>query len=360
MKKANLLLLLMALCASISFAQVTVSFGSGSDYHGYKVIIVGTGEDFSQDDLEVKIDGELVNIEIGAFDKNGFRTFSGSKKVAGIERVIPTNAPQITHKVEVFALGYKFLETTFVTISENNEKKARKNMATYTFTLEPAYYSFVDLASDSRSDKYYFSVEYNRNDSYNRIIDLEDNKTLESGEVYDDVYKKSLVLIQQEEAPAFLLVSKSEDMSDALEVEIDKFRNDREEALKWLDEIEVDDAGGGSSSNSVVTGAGDTKIEQTVLSWRIDSDPKGCRVFYRVISSNPQIPNTNDLYLGVTPFSQTRTMDIKGLSYANSGAVEIEIRLTKKGYYDQTKRLNMRNILDQKEISNFFEMVEED
>jgi len=45
------------------------------------------------------------------------------------------------------------------------------------------------------------------------------------------------------------------------------------------------------------------------------------------------------------------------LTYANSRDVTIEVKVCKKGYEDQVKRFNVRQALDQQEISGFFELV---
>ena len=49
--------------------------------------------------------------------------------------------------------------------------------------------------------------------------------------------------------------------------------------------------------------SGATKMEDTVLRWYIDSDPRGARIFYRVISNAPnEVKNTNESYMTTTPF----------------------------------------------------------
>lgn len=103
---------------------------------------------------------------------------------------------------------------------------------------------------------------------------------------------------------------------------------------------------------------GETKMEETIIRWYFDSDPRGARIFYRVISNNPsEVKNTNETYLMTTPFEETRSFNIPGLTYTNSRNVTIEIRVSKKGYLDQIKRYNVRQALDQQEISGFFELV---
>lgn len=104
--------------------------------------------------------------------------------------------------------------------------------------------------------------------------------------------------------------------------------------------------------------AGNTDIEKTIIRWFFDSDPRGARVFWRVISSVPaEVKNTNETYMTTTPIEETRSFNINGLTYANSRDVTIEIKVCKKGYEDQVKRFNVRQALDQQEISGFFELV---
>ena len=40
--------------------------------------------------------------------------------------------------------------------------------------------------------------------------------------------------------------------------------------------------------------------------------------------------------------------------------VTVEIKVSKRGYEDQVKRFNVRQALDQQEISGFFELVEKE
>jgi len=104
--------------------------------------------------------------------------------------------------------------------------------------------------------------------------------------------------------------------------------------------------------------AGQTDMERTVVRWYFDSDPRGARIYWRVISSVPaEVKNTNETYLMTTPFEETRSFNILGLTYENSRDVQIEIKVSKRGYEDQIKRFNVRQAIDQQEISGFFEMV---
>lgn len=106
--------------------------------------------------------------------------------------------------------------------------------------------------------------------------------------------------------------------------------------------------------------AGGTALERTVIRWYFDSEPRGARVFWRVISNVPaEVKNTNELFLGTTPFEETRSFNILGLTYVNSRDVQIEVKVSRKGYVDQVKRFNVRQAIDQQEISSFFDLVKE-
>ncbi|MDE6378320.1 MAG: hypothetical protein K2K72_06210, partial [Duncaniella sp.] len=104
--------------------------------------------------------------------------------------------------------------------------------------------------------------------------------------------------------------------------------------------------------------AGKSDMEKTILRWYFDSDPRGARVYWRVISSVPaEVKNTNETYLMTTPLEETRSFNINGLTYDNSRDVTVEIKVSKRGFEDQIKRFNVRQALDQQEISGFFELV---
>lgn len=100
------------------------------------------------------------------------------------------------------------------------------------------------------------------------------------------------------------------------------------------------------------------RVEDIIIRWSIDSEPRGARVFWRVVSSVPnEVKNTNELYLGSTPFEETRSFNILGLTYENAHNVQIEIKITKDGFIDQVKRFNVRQAIDQQEISTLYDLV---
>lgn len=106
---------------------------------------------------------------------------------------------------------------------------------------------------------------------------------------------------------------------------------------------------------------GNTSLERTVIRWYFESEPKGARIFWRVVSSVPdEVKNTNELYLGTTPYEETRSFNIIGLTEENARDVQVEIKVRRKGYMDQTKRFNVRQAIDQQEISSFFDLVKDE
>lgn len=109
-----------------------------------------------------------------------------------------------------------------------------------------------------------------------------------------------------------------------------------------------------------VTGNGDTALEQTIIRWDVQSRPQGADLFWRVVSTTPEVKSTNNKYLNTTPYEATKVLDIKGLNYQTSGNVRIILRCEKEGYLTQEKEFDVRMILDQEEISAFFRLVKEE
>ena len=111
--------------------------------------------------------------------------------------------------------------------------------------------------------------------------------------------------------------------------------------------------------NKQVKGDGDTALEHTIIRWYILSNPAGADVTWRIVSSTPDVKNTNSNFVGSTPYETTESFDIKGLTYNNSGDIQIEITCEKAGYVPQRKRFNLRQAIDQKEISAKFNLVKD-
>lgn len=109
-----------------------------------------------------------------------------------------------------------------------------------------------------------------------------------------------------------------------------------------------------------VTGEGNTALEHLTVHWNVNSRPQGADVFWRVISQTPEVKNQNYKYLETTPYEGSETINIKGLTYNNAGNVQIEIKVEKKGYYSQTKKLDILSLIDDNDVSYMFKLVPED
>lgn len=106
--------------------------------------------------------------------------------------------------------------------------------------------------------------------------------------------------------------------------------------------------------------SGNTALGTTVIRWFIESTPRGADVYTRIVSSTPEVKNTNSNFIGSTPYESTETFDVSGLTYNNSGNVQIEVSCEKAGYVTQRRRFNLRQAIDQKEISTKFNLIKED
>ena len=113
-------------------------------------------------------------------------------------------------------------------------------------------------------------------------------------------------------------------------------------------------------ANKKVAGEGNTALEHLTIHWNLNSRPQGADVFWRVISQTPEVKNQNYKYLETTPYEGSETVNIKGLTYNNAGNVQIEIKVEKKGYYSQTKKLDILSLIDDNDVSYMFKLVPED
>lgn len=107
-------------------------------------------------------------------------------------------------------------------------------------------------------------------------------------------------------------------------------------------------------------GEGNTSLEHLVVHFDVISRPQGADVEWRVISKTPEVKNTNYKYLQTTQYESTETLTINGLTFDNSGLVQIEIKVSKNGYYPQTKKYNVRSVIDEKEVSGIYRLVKEE
>jgi hypothetical protein len=64
--------------------------------------------------------------------------------------------------------------------------------------------------------------------------------------------------------------------------------------------------------------------------------------------------------LETTPYEGSETLNIKGLTYNNSGLVQIEVKVEKTGYYSQTKKYDVRSLIDENDVSYMFRLIPEE
>lgn len=112
-------------------------------------------------------------------------------------------------------------------------------------------------------------------------------------------------------------------------------------------------------ANKQVQGEGNTALEHLVVHWNVNSRPQGADVYWRVISQTPEVKNQNYKYLETTPYEGSETLNIKGLTYNNSGLVQIEVKVEKTGFYSQTKKYDVRSLIDENDVSYMFRLVPE-
>ena len=109
-----------------------------------------------------------------------------------------------------------------------------------------------------------------------------------------------------------------------------------------------------------VKGDGNTALEHTIIRWYVVSSPPGADVYWRIVSSTPDVKNTNSAYLGTTPYEATESFSVRGLDFENSGNVQVEIVCEKPGYLTQSRRFNLRQAIEQREISTKFNLIKDE
>lgn len=100
--------------------------------------------------------------------------------------------------------------------------------------------------------------------------------------------------------------------------------------------------------------------ETYTIHWDINSRPQGADVYWRLISNTPEVKNQNYKYLETTPYESTETLKIPGLTRANAGDVQIEVKVEKTGYYTQKKKVSVLSLMDESDVSMMFKLVAEE
>ena len=110
------------------------------------------------------------------------------------------------------------------------------------------------------------------------------------------------------------------------------------------------------SENTTKTVTNINSAEVFLVRWFFESSTDNSRVYWKAISSTPEVKSTSELYLGSIPFDETRNLKIEGLNRNNAADVQIEIKVVCPGYKTITKRFNALQVINQQEISWFFEL----
>lgn len=98
-------------------------------------------------------------------------------------------------------------------------------------------------------------------------------------------------------------------------------------------------------------------LEQITVHFNIDSRPRGADIYWRVISQTPEVKNQPYKYLQTTDYESTESLNIKGLTRANAGNVQIEIKVEKDNYYPKSTKLNVLSLIDDNDVSKMFKLV---
>lgn len=96
--------------------------------------------------------------------------------------------------------------------------------------------------------------------------------------------------------------------------------------------------------------------DELIMQCNIDSEPEDARIFWRIISQDNNIRNTELQYLGKTPYRDKKAFRITGLSKDAADNVKVELVVRENGYYDETKLYSLLELLDIMEINGFFEL----
>ena len=66
------------------------------------------------------------------------------------------------------------------------------------------------------------------------------------------------------------------------------------------------------------------------------------------------------MYLERTPHEAVKRLDIKGITQKNMKFVSVIIEVSKRGYYPQKREFSVASVIQQREISTYFELEKKD
>ena len=249
-------------------------------------------------------------------------------------------------------------------LSQLSEKDRKTTLKKVQFVFKPDVSYFFEDSFKKYVSKSGFQLGYDRTNSYTLKAKLKEFKCTDGigGAPCTVVIEWSLMspehtLVLDGEAKGRLILAPGQTIPDVLDKAYEKALSDIDwhGVAHYLGNTSTKD----DEKDKIVTGDGTTDLEHTVIRWYIISNPQGADVSWRVVSSTPDVKNTNSKFVGTTPYETTESFDIKGMKYNNSGNIQIEVTCEKAGYITQTKRFNLLQAIDQKEISTKFNLVKE-
>lgn len=246
-------------------------------------------------------------------------------------------------------------------LSQLSDKERKKVLKSVKISFKPDVAYFFEESLKKFASKSGFSIGYDRNGCYILKAKLKEFKCTDgigsapcSVVIEWALLSPERITVLEGEAKGKKVLTMGQSIVDVLDIAYGLALSDIDwQGIAHFLENNV------SQEDTKVTGDGSTDLEHTVIRWYILSSPQGADVSWRVVSSTPDVKNTNSKFVGTTPYETTESFDIKGLKYDNSGNIQIEITCEKSGYITQTKRFNLRQAIDQKEISIKFNLVKD-
>lgn len=249
-------------------------------------------------------------------------------------------------------------------LSQLSEKDRKATLKKVQFVFKPDVSQFFEESIKNYVTKSGFPLGFDRNNTFTLKAKLREFKCTDGfgGAPCTVLIEWALIspdrrTVLDGEAKGRHVLAPGQTIPDILDKAYEKALSD----IDWhgIAHFLGDDTTKVDEKDKIVTGDGTTDLEHTVIRWYILSSPQGADVSWRVVSSTPDVKNTNSKFVGTTPYETTESFDIKGMKYNNSGNIQIEITCEKAGYITQTKRFNLRQAIDQKEITAKFNLVKE-
>lgn len=195
-------------------------------------------------------------------------------------------------------------------------------------------------------------------------INATSNWTWPSIEVVDDCYEHVTVLLPRSIAPSYWLniLNMYGFLIDPLTGRLWHYDNYVILPLEEKVECSRQKLSGKSISPAIPNDRGSEAKPSEVpfahnIHWKIDTDPQGAAIQYRIVSSTPEVANTANTYLERSPYEGVKAMNIKGVNHKNIEYVSLSIEVSKPGYYTQKKDISLSAIEQSDEVSIYFSLV---